>query len=102
MRYKNTRTGAVINSPTLVSGGNWIPYDESEKLSKPKVTIPEPEVIEAKEPPKKQVEAIKLSKKLEDYTIVDLKEIAFSHDIELKGTKKDDIVQELKDTRLFE
>ena len=28
MKYKNTRTGIVVDSPFLVSGGNWIPLDE--------------------------------------------------------------------------
>ena len=77
-------------------------HPEEAVKSKTKKVDPEPEVIEVKEPPKKQVEPIKLTKKLEDYTIVDLKEIAFDNDIELKSTKKDDIVKELKDTKRFE
>lgn len=28
MKYKNTRTGVVIVTPCVVSGGNWKPIDE--------------------------------------------------------------------------
>lgn len=30
MKYKNTRTGVVIDSPTLVSGGNWVEYSPKQ------------------------------------------------------------------------
>lgn len=28
MKYKNTKTGAIIDSPCKVSGGDWIEYTE--------------------------------------------------------------------------
>jgi hypothetical protein len=36
MRYKNTRTGAIIDSPCKIQGGNWIEYveEEPEKIIK--------------------------------------------------------------------
>nr|DAN04158.1 MAG TPA: dimeris T4 recombination endonuclease VII [Caudoviricetes sp.] len=30
MRYKNIKTGAVIDSPCTISGGDWIIYDKDE------------------------------------------------------------------------
>lgn len=30
MKYRNTKTGAVIDSPCTISGGDWIVYDEDE------------------------------------------------------------------------
>lgn len=39
MIYKNTKTGAVINSPCIIRGGDWV------------VVEPEPK---PKEPPKKE------------------------------------------------
>ncbi|EHL13133.1 hypothetical protein HMPREF9629_00433 [Peptoanaerobacter stomatis] len=32
MRYRNTKTGAVIDSPCTISGGDWIVYDENEVI----------------------------------------------------------------------
>jgi hypothetical protein len=33
IRYKNTKTGAVIDSPCVIKGENWI--EEIEKVKKP-------------------------------------------------------------------
>lgn len=33
MRYKNTKTGAVIDSPCFIKGKNWI--EEKEEVKKP-------------------------------------------------------------------
>ena len=30
MRYRNTKTGAVIDSPFLIKGGNWVVVDKKE------------------------------------------------------------------------
>lgn len=32
MRYKNTKTGSVIDSPCTISGGDWVVYDENEVI----------------------------------------------------------------------
>lgn len=32
MRYRNTKTGAVIDSPCTISGGDWVVYDENEVI----------------------------------------------------------------------
>lgn len=31
MKYKNTKTGAIIDSPCIISGGDWIKYSEETK-----------------------------------------------------------------------
>lgn len=31
MEYKNTKTGAIINSSCVVCGGDWVPYDSKFK-----------------------------------------------------------------------
>ncbi|MFA6729291.1 MAG: hypothetical protein WCS17_13905 [Prevotella sp.] len=33
MRYKNTKTGAVVDSPCVIKGKNWI--EENEEVKKP-------------------------------------------------------------------
>lgn len=37
MKYKNTKTGAIIDSPCRISGGDWIPYEKGEQKEVPKV-----------------------------------------------------------------
>lgn len=32
VKYKNTRTGAIIDSPCKISGGNWIELKEEEEV----------------------------------------------------------------------
>ena len=34
MKYINTKTGAIIDSPCLISGGDWVEYDKREKVEK--------------------------------------------------------------------
>lgn len=34
MLYKNTRTGAVLDSPYKISGGDWVPAEDIEKEAK--------------------------------------------------------------------
>jgi len=36
MKYKNTKTGAVIDSPCVIKGDNWI--EEKEEVKKIKAT----------------------------------------------------------------
>lgn len=42
MLYKNTKTGAILDSPFAIAGDNWLPYDQETDDS---------EVGEAKEKP---------------------------------------------------
>ena len=34
MKYKNTKTGAIIETSTEVSGENWGPFDDEESEEK--------------------------------------------------------------------
>lgn len=33
MKYKNTKTGAIINSPCVIKGKNWIEVEEVDTKS---------------------------------------------------------------------
>lgn len=34
MKYLNKRTGAIIDSPSPISGGDWVEYDGKETVAK--------------------------------------------------------------------
>ena len=58
MKYKNTRTGVVVDSPTLVSGGNWVPYEPGQETVK---VVEEPvkeEMVEEVEEPEDDVDGL--------------------------------------------
>lgn len=45
MKYLNTKTGAIVDSPSAISGGFWVEYDKQAKDKaatkvKPKVEAP--------------------------------------------------------------
>lgn len=44
MKYKNTETRAMIDSPCIISGGDWIEC-EKEKVSDPYKAITKDEII---------------------------------------------------------
>lgn len=48
MRYKNTKTGAIISSSCKVSGGDWVPYDKVNLEEKQAVKV---EVVQKEEKP---------------------------------------------------
>ena len=50
MLYKNTRTGAVLDSPYKISGGDWVPAEDAGKEVKNEET---PKKEEIKEEPVK-------------------------------------------------
>jgi len=33
MRYKNTKTGAIIDSSCIINGGDWVKYTEQKNIS---------------------------------------------------------------------
>lgn len=45
MKYINTRTGAIIDSPCTISGGNWIVYGEKPTAKKEVVETVEEKTI---------------------------------------------------------
>lgn len=75
MKYKNTKTGAIIDSPFKISGGDWV---ELKKEDKPKA---------------KKVEEVKKESKKEE-----IEEVEKTDEIEdggPDGIKKKEIMQEL-------
>lgn len=35
MRYKNTKTGVIIDVPCRINGGDWVKYTADKKVEKP-------------------------------------------------------------------
>ena len=89
MKFKNTKTGVVIDLTAPISGGNWVAFGEVEETKptpkvKPEVEIkPKQEVIETDD--------FDLTK----MTVDELKTFATENDIELSATKKADIIEEI-------
>lgn len=81
MRYRNTKTGAIIDSPCTLSGGNWVTEEEFEELTA---------MDEDNEDLEDDGDVIKLS----EMTIAELKELAAEHEIDLGvAKKKADIIE---------
>ena len=51
MRYRNTKTGQIIDVPSVIRGGNWERIDGVKKPEKDSsaVVIPEPDESEVQE-----------------------------------------------------
>lgn len=45
MEYKNTKTGAIINSPCVINGGDWVTFDST--LAKKAESMVTPTFIDA-------------------------------------------------------
>lgn len=61
MKYKNTKTGAIIDSPCKVSGGDWIEIKEAfEKTAEENRTVEENEevTVEVTEEKEEEIEEI--------------------------------------------
>lgn len=77
MKYINTRTGAIIDSPCLISGGDWIEY--------------------GKQKPKKEV--VKEVKKTVEETSTDLTKEEVMNELDALGmeynkkAKKEDLIK---------
>ncbi|MGI6086108.1 MAG: hypothetical protein ACOYIF_11865 [Acetivibrionales bacterium] len=84
MRYKNIKTGAVIDSPCPISGPDWVPVRE------PVEEVQEVEnVVEVVEETEDDDDVITLS----ELTVAELKQFAAEHAIDIrKATKKSDII----------
>lgn len=86
MRYRNTKTGAIIDSPCTLSGGNWVTEEEFEELT----AMDEDNEDLIKEDLEDDGDVIKLS----EMTIAELKELAAEHEIDLGvAKKKADIIE---------
>ena len=88
MKFKNTKTGAVIDLTAPISGGNWVAIGEVEEKPAPKV---QSEVEIKQEQETVETNDFDLTK----MTVDELKTFATENDIELTATKKADIIEEI-------
>ena len=88
MKFKNTKTGVVIDLTAPISGGNWVAIGEVEEKPTPEV---KPEVEIKQESTQEETDDFDLTK----MTVDELKTFATENDIELSATKKADIIEEI-------
>ena len=88
MKFKNTKTGVVIDLTAPISGGNWVAIGEVEEKPTPKV---KPEVEIKQEYTQDETNDFDLTK----MTVDELKTFATENEIELLATKKADIIEEI-------
>ena len=48
-KYYNTKTRAIIDSPLVISGENWIKYDDKDQVEETETAIVEDEIVEEAE-----------------------------------------------------
>lgn len=89
MKFKNTKTGVVIDLTAPISGGNWVAIGEIEETKlTPKV---QPEVEIKQETTQEESNDFDLTK----MTVDELKTFATDNDIDLTATKKAEIIEEI-------
>lgn len=92
MRYKNIKTGVVLDSPCEISGGDWV-------LEGDLVDIPV-EVEETFDEEEEELEEVDETVDFTAFTIAELRDYAEEHGIDLgDAKKKDDIVAGLSSTK---
>ena len=89
MKFKNTKTGVVIDLTAPISGGNWVAIGEVEETKPTPKVKPEVEIKPKQEVP--ETDDFDLTK----MTVDELKTFATENDIELSATKKADIIEEI-------
>ena len=89
MKFKNTKTGVVIDLTAPISGGNWVAIGEVEETKPTPKVKPEVEI----KPKQEEVETDDFD--LTKMTVDELKIFATENDIELSATKKADIIEEI-------
>ena len=89
MKFKNTKTGVVIDVTAPISGGNWVALGEVEETKPTPKAKPEVEI-------KQEQEVVETDDfDLTKMTVDELKTFATENDIELSETKKADIIEEI-------
>lgn len=61
-KYYNTKTRAIIDSPLVISGENWIKYDDKDQVEEKETAIVEDEIVEEAE--EKETEKSSTGKKI--------------------------------------
>ncbi|MBA5746580.1 hypothetical protein ACUW9Z_000888 [Aerococcus sp. 150760007-1] len=89
MKFKNTKTGVVIDLTAPISGGNWVAFGEVEETKPTPKYKPEVKVEQKVE----EVETDDFD--LTKMTVDELKDYAVDNDIELTATKKAEIIEEI-------
>lgn len=97
MRYINIKTGAVIDTPCVISGGDWIEEstpvqsDDKEPIEEAEEVEEEAEKAEEAKEPIEEAEEDTID--LSQMTVAELKRFAAEAKIDIgKVTKKDDII----------
>ena len=88
MKFKNTKTGVVIDLTAPISGGDWVAFGEVEEKPTPKAKS---EVEIKQESTQDETNDFDLTK----MTVDELKVFATENDIELTATKKAEIIEEI-------
>ena len=89
MKFKNTKTGVVIDLTAPISGGNWVAIGEVEE-TKPTPKV-KPEIKVEQKVEEVETDNFDLTK----MTVDELKDYAIDNDIELTATKKAEIIEEI-------
>ena len=61
-KYYNTKTRAIIDSPLVISGENWIKYEDKDQVEESETAIVEDEIVEEAE--EKEIEKPAADKKI--------------------------------------
>lgn len=80
MRYFNKKTGAILDSPSIIYGGDWVDYDKKDEVQK----VPEKKVEVKKEVKKDSSELTK------EEIINELEALGIDYD---KKAKKEDLIK---------
>ena len=89
MKFKNTKTGVVIDLTAPISGGDWVAFGEVEE-TKPTPKV-KPEIKVEQKVEEVETDNFDLTK----MTVDELKDYAIDNDIELTATKKAEIIEEI-------
>lgn len=90
MEYENIKTGAIIDSSSVLLGKTWVPVDGIKPTPEQK---PKAEAEEEEEVKEETVETDDFD--LTKMTVDELKTFATENDIELTATKKAEIIEEI-------
>lgn len=61
-KYYNTKTRAIIDSPLVISGENWIKYEDKDQVQETEIEAVEDEIVEEVE--EKEIEKPSAGKKI--------------------------------------
>lgn len=86
-KYYNTKTRAIIDSPLVISGENWIKYEDKDQVEETEIEAVEDEIIEEAEE-EKEIEKPAAGKKFTKADIENELE-ALGVEYDKKATKDD-------------